>query len=131
MLLNRTDLGKAIRAVSREQLGARLAGIDVPHVYAVTFGIGTACLAVAAALLLPSFYVNPRVGGTFVLVAFTIVVLGGMGSVPGALVGGLIVGLVESLTGLFLGDSVGQLGIYLIFILVLLVRPTGLFGVKA
>ena len=131
LVLARTDLGKAIRAVSREGLGAQLVGIDVPHVYAVTFGLGTACLAVAAALLMPSFYVNPRVGGAFVLVAFTIVVLGGMGSIPGALVGGLIVGLVESLTGLFLGDSVGQLGIYLIFILVLLVRPTGLFGVRA
>jgi branched-chain amino acid transport system permease protein len=130
-LLTRTDLGKAIRAVSREGLGARLVGIDVPHVYAVTFGLATACLAVAAALLMPSFYVNPRVGGAFVLVAFTIVVLGGMGSIPGALVGGLFVGLVESLTGLFLGDSVGQLGIYLLFILVLLVRPTGLFGVRA
>lgn len=131
LILTRTDLGKAIRAVSREGLGARLVGIDVPHVYAVTFGLGTACLAVAAALLMPSFYVNPRVGGAFVLVAFTIVVLGGMGSIPGALIGGLFVGVVESLTGLFLGDSVGQLGIYLLFILVLLVRPTGLFGARA
>ncbi len=131
LILTRTDLGKAIRAVSREGLGARLVGIDVPHVYAVTFGLGTACLAVAAALLMPSFYVNPRVGGAFVLVAFTIVVLGGMGSIPGALIGGLFVGVVESLTGLFFGDSVGQLGIYLLFILVLLVRPTGLFGARA
>lgn len=129
--LNRTDLGKAVRAVSKEGLGARLVGIDVAHVYAVTFGFGTACLAVAAALLMPSFYVNPRVGGAFVLVAFTVVVLGGMGSIMGALVGGLLVGLVEGLTGLFFGDSVGQLGVFLIFILVLLVRPTGLFGAKA
>jgi branched-chain amino acid transport system permease protein len=131
LILNRTDLGKAIRAVAREKLGASLVGIDVPHVYAVTFGLGTACLAVAAALLMPSFYVNPRIGGAFVLVAFTIVVLGGMGSIPGALVGGLLIGVVESITGLFFGDSVGQLGIFLIFILVLLVRPTGLFGAKA
>ena len=90
-----------------------------------------ACLAVAACLLMPSFYVNPRVGNAFVLVAFTIVVLGGMGSVPGALVGGLIIGVVESLGGLLLGDSLGQLGIFLIFILVLLFRPTGLFGARA
>lgn len=131
LILHRTDLGKAIRAVSREKLGANLVGIDVPHVYAVTFGLGTACLAVAAALLMPSFYVTPRIGGAFVLVAFTIVVLGGMGSIPGALLGGLLIGLVESLTGLFFGDSVGQLGVFLLFILVLLVRPTGLFGAKA
>jgi branched-chain amino acid transport system permease protein len=97
----------------------------------VTFGLGTACLAVAACLLLPSFYVTPQVGNAFVLVAFTIVVLGGMGSVPGALAGGLFIGVVESLTGLVWGETLGQLGIFLIFILVLLVRPQGLFGAKA
>ncbi|CAO3450913.1 ABC transporter, permease protein 1 (cluster 4, leucine/isoleucine/valine/benzoate) [Azospirillum argentinense] len=131
LVLNRTDTGKAIRAVAKEKLGANLVGIDVPHVYAVTFGLGCACLAVAAALLMPTFYVNPRIGGAFVLVAFTVVVLGGMGSLPGALLGGLFIGVVESLCGLLLGDSLGQIGIFLIFIAVLLVRPTGLFGAKA
>jgi branched-chain amino acid transport system permease protein len=82
LLLAGTDTGKAIRAVAKEKLGARLVGIDVEHVYAVTFGLGCACLAVAACLLMPTFYVNPRVGNAFVLVAFTIVVLGGMGSIP-------------------------------------------------
>jgi len=131
VLLTMTDTGRAIRAVAKERTGAALVGINVNHIYAVTFGIGAACLAVAACLLLPFFYVNPRVGNAFVLVAFTIVVLGGMGSVPGALLGGLVIGVVESLSGLYLGDSLGQIGIYLIFILVLLFRPTGLFGAKA
>ncbi len=131
LLLTTTDTGKAIRAVAREKLGARLVGIDVRHIYAVTFGLGCACLAVAACLLMPTYYVNPRVGNAFVLVAFTIVVLGGMGSVPGALLGGLFIGVVESMSGLFLGDSLGQLGIFVIFILVLLLRPTGMFGAKA
>jgi len=131
LLLNRTDTGRAIRAVAREKLGARLVGIEVDHVYAVTFGIGCACLAVAACLLMPTYYVNPRSGAAFVLVAFTIVVLGGMGSIAGALVGGLIIGVVESFSGLLLGDSLGQIGIFLIFILVLLVRPAGLFGARA
>jgi branched-chain amino acid transport system permease protein len=126
-----TDTGKAIRAVAKEQLGAQLAGIDVAHIYAVTFGLGTACLAIAACLLIPTFYVNPNVGRGFVLVAFTIVVLGGMGSVAGAFVGGILVGVIESLGGLFFGESLGQLGIFLVFILVLLVRPTGLFGARA
>ncbi|MCR0982394.1 branched-chain amino acid ABC transporter permease [Roseomonas populi] len=130
-VLSATDTGKAIRAVAKEKLGAQLCGIDPRHVYAVTFGLGCACLAVAACLLLPTFYVNPRVGNAFVLVAFTIVVLGGMGSIPGALVGGLFVGVVESLGGLLLGESLGQLGIFVIFILVLLLRPTGLFGARA
>ncbi|MET7245093.1 branched-chain amino acid ABC transporter permease [Methylobacterium sp. EM32] len=131
LVLNRTDTGRAIRAVAREKLGARLVGIEVDHIYAVTFGIGCACLAVAACLLMPTYYVNPRSGAAFVLVAFTIVVLGGMGSIAGALVGGLIIGVVESFSGLLLGDSLGQIGIFLIFILVLLVRPTGLFGARA
>ena len=130
-LLALTDTGRAIRAVAREDLGARLVGIDVRHVFAVTFGLGCACLAVAAGLLMPSYYVNPRVGEAFVLIAFTIVVLGGMGSIPGAVIGGLAVGVVESLSGLFLGDSLGQIGVFLIFILVLLLRPAGLFGARA
>ena len=126
-----TDTGKAIRAVAREKLGAELSGIEVSHIYAVTFGIGTACLAIAACLLIPTYYVNPNVGNAFVLIAFTIVVLGGMGSVAGALVGGLVVGVAESLGGLFLGESLGQTGIFVIFILTLLLRPAGLFGARA
>ena len=126
-----TDTGKAIRAVAKERMGAQLSGIDVEHIYAVTFGVGTACVAIAACLLIPTFYVNPNVGRGFVLVAFTIVVLGGMGSITGALIGGLFIGVIESLGGLFFGESLGQLGIFLVFILVLLVRPTGLFGARA
>lgn len=131
LLLMRTDTGKAIRAVAKEKMGASLVGINVAHVYAVTFGIGAACLAIAACLLMPTFLVNPRIGNAFVLVAFTIVVLGGMGSIPGALFGGLFIGVVESFSGLYFGESLGQIGIFLIFILVLLFRPTGLFGAKA
>jgi len=131
LLMTMTDIGRAIRAVAKEKLGAQLAGIDVAHVYAVTFGLGAACVAIAACLLIPSYYVNPSAGNAFVLVAFTIVVLGGMGSVPGALVGGLVIGVVESLSSLFLGDSLGQVGIFIIFIAVLLVRPSGLFGARA
>ena len=131
LIMSLTDIGRAIRAVAKEKFGAQLAGIDVAHVYAVTFGLGTACVAVAACLLMPTYYVNPSAGNAFVLVAFTIVVLGGMGSVPGAVIGGLVIGVVESLSSLFLGDSLGQVGVFLIFIAVLLVRPQGLFGAKA
>ena len=131
LLMTLTDTGRAIRAVAKEKLGSELAGIDVAHTYAVTFGIGTACVAIAACLLIPTYYVNPTVGDAFVLIAFTVVVLGGMGSVPGALIGGLLIGVVESLSGLFLGESLGQIGIFLIFIAVLLLRPSGLFGARA
>ncbi len=130
-IVKRTDLGRAIRAVAKEKQGAKLMGIDVEHVYAMSFGIGLACLGAAACFLLPAYYVNPQVGSGFVLVAFTIVVLGGMGSFSGALLGGLLIGVVESIGGLLLGDSLGQVGIYLIFIAVLLLRPQGLFGERA
>ena len=89
------------------------------------------CLGAAACFLLPAYYVNPHVGSGFVLIAFTIVVLGGMGSFAGALLGGLLIGVVESVGGLVLGESLGQIGIFAIFIAVLLLRPQGLFGARA
>jgi len=130
LILQRTDLGRAIRAVAKEKQGARLMGIDVEHVYAMCSGLGLACLGAAACFLLPAYYVNPQVGNGFVLVAFTVVVLGGMGSFAGALLGGLLIGVVESFGGLFLGESLGQVGIFVIFIGVLLLRPEGFFGAK-
>jgi branched-chain amino acid transport system permease protein len=123
-----TDTGRAIRAVAKEPEGARLVGIRPQRIFALAYGIGIACLGAAACLLLPSFYVSPQVGNVFVLVAFTIVVLGGMGSFPGAVVGGLLIGVAESLGGLYLGESLGPICVPLVFIAVLLFRPTGLFG---
>ena len=128
LFIQRTDTGRAIRAVAKERMGARLVGIDVDRVFAISYGIGLATLGAAACLLMPIFYVSPTTGHVFVIVAFTVVVLGGMGSFFGAVVGGLIVGLTESFGGLFLGESLGQIGISLIFILILLFRPQGLFG---
>ena len=128
LLITRTSLGRAIRACARERHGARLVGIDVERIFALSFGIGLACLGAAACFLMPTYYVNPTVGSGFVLIAFTIVVLGGMGSFGGALLGGLLIGVVESLGGLLLGESLGQIGIFAIFIAVLLFRPQGLFS---
>jgi branched-chain amino acid transport system permease protein len=129
--MTRTRTGSAIRAVAIEKRGAEIVGIDVNHTYAICFGIGTACVALAACLLLPTFYVTPQVGYSFVLVAFTTVVLGGMGSLPGALIAGLLLGVIESLCGLFLGESLGQIGIFMAFILILLFKPSGLLGRRA
>ncbi len=129
-IVARTGLGRAIRAIAKEREGARVVGIDIEHVFAMSFGIGMACLGAAACFLLPAYYVSPQVGQGFVLIAFTIVVLGGMGSFTGALAGGLLIGVVESVCGLWLGESLGQIGIFLIFIAVLLFRPQGLFGAR-
>jgi len=131
LFMTRTDTGKAIRAVAKERQGARLVGINVDHIFAVTFGIGVACVAVAASLLVPTYAVHPQVGYLFVLIAFTVVVLGGMGSFVGALVGGFLIGITEQLGRLYLGESLGVITISVIFILVLLFRPTGLFGQKS
>lgn len=130
LYIKKSNTGKAIRAVAKERMGARLVGIDVDRIFAISYGIGVATLGAAACLLMPIFYVSPYTGHVFVLVAFTVVVLGGMGSFLGAVVGGLIVGLTESFGGLFLGESLGQIGISLIFILILLFRPQGLFGAR-
>jgi branched-chain amino acid transport system permease protein len=131
LYIAKSDTGKAIRAVAKERQGARLVGIDVERIFAVSYGIGIACLGAAACLLMPTYYVTPTSGHAFVLVAFTIVVLGGMGSFAGAAAGGFIIGITESLGGLFLGEQLGQIGISLIFILILLLKPTGLFGARA
>ena len=128
LFMTRTDTGRAIRAVAKERQGARLVGINVEHIYAVSFGIGTAIVAAAASLLAPTYAVNPQFGYLFVLIAFTVVVLGGMGSFVGALVGGFIIGITEQLGRLYLGESLGLITISAIFIGILLFRPTGLFG---
>lgn len=130
LLIEKTSFGRAMRAVAKEPFGARVVGINVNQVYAMTMGVGAACLGAAAALLLPIFYVSPQVGNVFALVAFTIVVLGGMGNMLGALVGGLLIGVIESLGGLYFGENLGQLGVFVIFILILLFRPRGLFQAR-
>ncbi len=131
LFMSRTDTGRAIRAVAREPQGARLMGINVEHVFAITFGLGIAIVAAAASLLVPTYPVHPQIGNLFVLIAFTVVVLGGMGSFVGALVGGFLIGITEQLGRLYLGESLGAITVSVIFIAVLLFRPTGLFGQKA
>ena len=129
-LLRRTDLGRAIRATAQDREAAALMGIEVNRVHALAFGIGTACAAVAGIVTTPFFHVSPDIGNTFVILAFVIVVLGGLGSFPGALLGGLIVGVVESLGAVLLAGSLKELVIYAAFLLVLLLRPEGLLGLR-
>lgn len=130
LLLTRTDLGKAIRATAQDKEGARLVGINIDRINMVTFGIGTACVGAAAALVLPFLAVDPLVGNTFNITAFVIVVLGGMGSVPGALLGGLVIGLTQELGVVFAPSSTKLIGVFVVFILVLMLRPQGLLGGK-
>jgi branched-chain amino acid transport system permease protein len=129
LFLGRTDIGRAIRATSQNREAAVLMGIDVERVAALSFGLGTALAGAAGVLLAPSLYLYPTVGELVIVKSFVIVVLGGLGSVPGAIAGGVLLGLVESLGAVYVSatykDGLG----YVIFLLVLLYRPSGLFGV--
>jgi branched-chain amino acid transport system permease protein len=127
-LLRKTKLGKAIRATGQDREAASLMGINVYKIYNIAFGIGIAALGVAGTILIPLFYVHPFVGDVFDMRAFVIVVLGGLGSIPGALLGGLLVGVIESLAGYFLNMTWAAAVIYMIFLLALFIKPSGMFG---
>jgi branched-chain amino acid transport system permease protein len=128
LYLKKTYTGKAIRALAQERRGAMLMGINVYRTYQIAFGIGIACVGVAGAMLIPVYYAFPTVGSLFVLIAFVVVILGGYNSLIGALIGGLIIGLVEAFSGFFLSPHLKEAVYFVIFILILLFRPTGLFG---
>ncbi|MCL4395962.1 MAG: branched-chain amino acid ABC transporter permease [Chloroflexi bacterium] len=126
--LQRTKTGKAIRACSQSREAAQLMGINVKFIYMLTFGIGVAVTGVAGSLLSPSYPTTPTVGQLFSVTAFVVVVLGTMGNFIGAFFGGLIIGVAEAYGGLFLGSDVKVIVSMMVFILVLLLRPQGLFG---
>ena len=128
VFLQRTLFGKAIRATAQNRRTARLMGIDVDRVDVLVFGLGIATAALAGVLLMPIYSVSPGVGFQQALIAFVIVVLGGLGSIPGAVLGGLLIGLVEVLSGYFISPSMKQIVYFGVFILVLVVRPAGLLG---
>jgi len=128
LLFKYTYLGKALRAVAQDRRSAMLMGINVERIYLLSFGIGTACVGVAGAMLMPMYYTFPTVGTYFVLTAFVVVVLGGMGSMTGACVGGLIIGVIEAFSGFLIAPALKEAVYFVIFILMLLFRPWGLFG---
>jgi len=128
IFLKKTYTGKAIRALAQERKAAMLMGINVYRTYQIAFGIGIACVGAAGAMLVPVYFVFPTVGALFVLIAFVVVILGGYNSLTGALVGGLIIGVVEAFSGFFISPHLKEAIYFVIFILILLFRPTGLFG---
>ncbi len=123
-----TGLGRAARAIAQNRYAAPLMGINIHRVQAVSFGIGVAAAGVAGGLLLPVFYLYPGVGDQFTLKSFVMVVLGGMGSIQGAALAGLVLGVVESLTSLYWGNQWALAVDFVIFLLVLSLRPSGMFG---
>ncbi|WP_082544328.1 MULTISPECIES: branched-chain amino acid ABC transporter permease [unclassified Rhodococcus (in: high G+C Gram-positive bacteria)] len=127
-VLERTRLGLSIRAVASNSEGAKLVGVDIGRVYALTFGIGAACVAVAGGLMTPFTSLTPSVGEQFTILAFVIVVLGGLGSVVGAMVGGIVIGLVQTVGALYLPGTGSLILVFAVFVMVLFLKPEGLYG---
>jgi len=123
-----TLAGKAIRACADNYLGARVVGLNVHRYYALTFGLGSACVAIAGCMMVVLVDVTPVLGPGFTLLAFVIVIVGGLGSMPGALLGGVLIGLSEAMAGLFIQPSAKSMVSFALLILVLLFRPQGLLG---
>jgi branched-chain amino acid transport system permease protein len=130
LIFQQTRLGRSIRAVAQQQDGAALCGINVRHVYTLAFALGSACVGIAGAAVTPFFYISPTVGDVFNVASFVVVVLGGLGSMTGSLLGGLILGVTVSIGAAFLPGSFKEVLMFGIFLGVLLFRPTGLLGSK-
>jgi branched-chain amino acid transport system permease protein len=126
--ISRTETGLALQATSQDRQAASLMGINTERMFALGWGIGAACVGVAGALLTIFFYVFPDVGSSFALLAYVTVALGGFGNVPGTLVAGVVVGLIEVLGGLLIAPALKYVAVFVVYLLVVLWRPQGLFG---
>jgi len=126
--LQATDTGQAIRATAQDRDAAQLMGINVKRMSVLAFGLGTALAGTAGGLLAPTYYIFPQVGGPFTLKAFVVVVLGGMGSIVGATLGGILIGVTESMSAVYVASGLKEAVVYVLFLLILLFRPAGLLG---
>lgn len=127
-LLQDTTLGRSIRAVTEDRKAARLMGINVERTFLITFGLGSALAGLAGVLLAPVYSITPAVGQNFIYAAFAVVVVGGLGSVTGAYIGGFLIGLVDAFASYYLSPTLGTAFYFAVFIIVLVVRPAGMFG---
>jgi branched-chain amino acid transport system permease protein len=126
--IKRSYVGKAIRATVQDRDAAMLMGINVPRLFLLTFAGGSALVGLAGCIMMPLYSTFPTVGLNFVLIAYVVVVLGGMGSMEGAFLGGICIGLVQSLSSYYVAPAYGQMFYFLVFLLVMIFRPDGLFG---
>jgi branched-chain amino acid transport system permease protein len=126
--LLKTDTGQAIRATAQDREAAQLMGINVKRMSIIAFGLGSALAGTAGALISPTYYIFPQVGSIFTLKAFVITVLGGMGSIVGATLGGILIGVAESIGGVYFGSGWKEVVVFVLFLLVLLFKPAGLMG---
>ena len=130
LFMKKTRTGRAIRATAQNRAAARLMGINDKFIYILTFGIGAACVGLGSSLIAPLYPTSPTIGTYFVLIAFVCVVLGGLGSIPGAFFGALVIGLVDALSGFYIGSDLREAVVFTIFLLILILKPSGLFGTR-
>ena len=128
LLIGRTEFGRALEATREDRDAVALIGIDRDHIFALGWGLGSATVGIAGVMLITFYYVSPNVGANFAVIAYVTVALGGFGSVLGALVAGIVIGEMEALTALVLEPSLKQVGMFAVYLAVLMVRPRGLFG---
>lgn len=128
LAMSRTEFGRALEATREDRDAVGLIGIDRDHIFALGWGMGAAAVGIAGVMLANFYYISPQVGANFAVIAYVTVALGGFGSLGGALIAGIVIGEVEALTALFLEPSLKQVGMFAIYLLVLMVRPRGLFG---
>ena len=126
-----SDVGKSIRACADNYTGALVVGLNVKRLYALTFGLGAACVGAAGSILVLIIDVTPPLGPQYTLLAFVIVITGGLGSMPGALIGGVLIGMTEAMAGLLFTPSAKSMFAFAILVLVLLFRPQGILGKRA
>ena len=128
LLIGRTEFGRALEATREDRDAVALIGIDRDRIFALGWGLGAATVGIAGVMLITFYYVSPNVGANFAVIAYVTVALGGFGSILGALVAGIVIGEVEALTALVLEPSLKQVGMFAVYMAVLMVRPRGLFG---
>lgn len=127
-VIQKTTFGRSMRAVTEDRDAARLMGVNVERTFLYTFGIGAALAGVAGVMLAPVYSITPTIGGNFIFAAFAVVVVGGLGSVTGAYIGGFLIGVVEAFSGYYVDPTLATAFYFLVFLVVLIVRPAGLFG---
>jgi branched-chain amino acid transport system permease protein len=128
IFINRTEIGIALLATSEDREAAALMGINSDKMFSLGWGIGAACLGLSGAMMVNFYYIFPEVGFPFALIAYVAVALGGFGSIPGAFLAGIIIGLVESFAGIFVSPSLKYSFVFMLYLAVVFIRPQGLFG---
>lgn len=128
LFLKKSQTGRAIRSVAQHRAAAELMGVNVPRIYILSFGLGAACVGLAAVMIAPLYPTSSNTGTYFVLTAFVVVVLGGLGSIPGAFFGAMVIGVIDAMSGFYIGSGLREAVVFGIFLLILILKPSGLFG---